>query len=108
MKSNNGRLQDEVSAKSRQIDELLNPGIIQSNDIRRTLTSKKPDTSEVVMSLRRKVYKAEENVRDKENVIRYVCASENNHVKKRVKATKISADQIFQILWFLFRLLAHN
>ena len=71
VKANNGRLQDEVIAKSRKIEELLNPDL-QSNDLRRTLTSKKPDASEVVMSLRRKVYKAEENLRDKENVIRYL------------------------------------
>jgi len=73
MKAKIVRLEDETVAKSKKIDELLNPQL-QSNDIRRTLTSKNAETSEVVMSLRRKVHKLEENLRSKENETRKMAS----------------------------------
>lgn len=73
LKAKNNRLEDEVLAKSKKIDELLNPET-QSNDLRRTLTSKRPGTSEVVMSLRRKIHKLEETLRGKENELRKISS----------------------------------
>eukprot|EP00111_Clytia_hemisphaerica_P005756 TCONS_00016693-protein len=69
LKAKNGRLSDEILSKSKKIEELLSPET-QNNDLRRTITSKSGTTSEVVMSLKRKIYKLEENLRSKENETR--------------------------------------
>ncbi|XP_012554993.2 IQ domain-containing protein E isoform X1 [Hydra vulgaris] len=95
MKAKNLRLEEENIAKSKKIDELLNPDT-QSNDLRRTLTSKKPSSSEVVMSLRRKIYKLEETLRNKENETRKIVTdmkytnSEELRIENQVYLSEIN------------------
>jgi len=85
IKSKMHKVEEDNFAKSRQIDELINPNM-QSNEIRRTLTNKKPDANAVVTSLKHKLHSMERVVKSKDN--------ELSKLKNDMKYTDLAELQI--------------
>lgn len=59
------RLEEDNLKKEKEIDVLLNPQ--KSEELRRTLADKKPDSGSVIHSLKQKILKLETQMRDKES-----------------------------------------
>ncbi|XP_053385019.1 golgin subfamily A member 6-like protein 22 isoform X2 [Mercenaria mercenaria] len=64
MKAKIRRLEEDNLKKEKEIDSLLNPQ--KSEELRRTLTDKRPDSGSVIHSLKQKILKLETQMRDKE------------------------------------------
>lgn len=72
-KSKMRRLEEENAKKEREIDQLLNPN--KNDDIRRTLGDRKPDSAAVIYSMKQKVFKLEQQLRDREAALKFVYPS---------------------------------
>ncbi|XP_044172154.1 IQ domain-containing protein E-like isoform X5 [Acropora millepora] len=79
------RVEGENILKDRKMEDLLNQRK-QPEDVRRTLTDKKGDTSAIVNSLKQKLHGVERTVKDKE--------TELSQLKKTLKMTNIEELQI--------------
>jgi len=79
------RVEGENVLKDRKMEDLLNTRK-QPEDVRRTLTDKKGNTSAIVNSLKQKLHAVERTVKDKE--------AELSHLKKDIKMTNIEELQI--------------
>nr|XP_058944436.1 IQ domain-containing protein E-like isoform X2 [Pocillopora verrucosa] len=79
------RVEGENVLKDRKMEDLLNTRK-QPEDVRRTLTDKKGDTSAIVNSLKQKLHAVERTVKDKE--------AELSQLKKDIKMTNIEELQI--------------
>ncbi|XP_041362365.1 IQ domain-containing protein E-like isoform X3 [Gigantopelta aegis] len=79
MKAKVRRLEEDNIKKEKEIENLLNPS--KSDELRRTLGDKKPDSGAVIHSLKQKILKLEVQLREKEQ----------SHVKlaAELKTTKI-------------------
>ncbi|XP_060594862.1 IQ domain-containing protein E-like isoform X2 [Ruditapes philippinarum] len=64
MKAKIRRLEEDNLKKEKEIDSLLNPQ--KSEELRRTLADKRPDSGSVIHSLKQKILKLETQMRDKE------------------------------------------
>ncbi|KAL4240651.1 hypothetical protein ACF0H5_001442 [Mactra antiquata] len=64
MKAKIRRLEEDNLKKEKEIDSLLHPQ--KSEELRRTLTDKRPDSGSVIHSLKQKILKLETQMRDKE------------------------------------------
>ncbi|XP_078356588.1 IQ domain-containing protein E-like, partial [Oculina patagonica] len=79
------RVEGENVLKDRKMEDLLNTRK-QPEDVRRTLTDKKGDTSAIVNSLKQKLHAVERTVKDKE--------AELSQLKKDIKMTNIEELEI--------------
>ncbi|XP_068711834.1 uncharacterized protein [Montipora foliosa] len=79
------RVEGENVLKDRKMEDLLNQRK-QPEDVRRTLTDKKGDTSAIVNSLKQKLHAVERTVKDKE--------AELSQLRKTIKMTNIEELQI--------------
>ncbi|XP_076443397.1 uncharacterized protein LOC143281951 isoform X2 [Babylonia areolata] len=79
MKTKIRRLEEDNLKKEKEIESLLNPG--KSEEIRRTLGDRKPDSGAVIHSLKQKILKLEVQLRDKE--------SAHNKLVADMKVTKV-------------------
>ncbi|XP_076779648.1 IQ domain-containing protein E isoform X5 [Arvicanthis niloticus] len=61
------RLEEENSRKDRQIEQLLDPG--RGPDFVRTLAEKKPDTGWVITGLKQRIFRLEQQCKEKDNTI---------------------------------------
>ncbi|XP_036027762.1 IQ domain-containing protein E isoform X4 [Onychomys torridus] len=61
------RLEEENSRKDRQIEQLLDPG--RGPDFVRTLAEKKPDTGWVITGLKQRIFRLEQQCKDKDSTI---------------------------------------
>eukprot|EP00795_Rhopilema_esculentum_P001536 gene1536-15985_t len=63
------KVEEDNFVKARQIEELINPNM-QTNEMRRTLTDKKADSSAVIKSLKHKLHSVERVVKNKDSELR--------------------------------------
>uniref|UniRef100_A0A8C2LLL6 IQ motif containing E n=1 Tax=Cricetulus griseus TaxID=10029 RepID=A0A8C2LLL6_CRIGR len=61
------RLEEENNRKDRQIEQLLDPG--RGPDFVRTLAEKRPDTGWVITGLKQRIFKLEQQCKEKDNTI---------------------------------------
>ncbi|XP_067935175.1 IQ domain-containing protein E-like isoform X2 [Watersipora subatra] len=73
------RVEEDNLKKEKEIESLMDP--TKSGDLRRTLTDRKPDSSAVVHSLKQKIMRLEQQVREKEQSI--------STMKSDVRATNL-------------------
>ncbi|XP_074647702.1 uncharacterized protein LOC141903482 isoform X2 [Tubulanus polymorphus] len=64
MKSKIRRLEEDNAKKEKEIEQLLDPS--KSEEMRRTLADKRPDTGTVIHSLKQKILRLEQNLKEKE------------------------------------------
>ncbi|KAL1763445.1 IQ domain-containing protein E isoform X1, partial [Sigmodon hispidus] len=63
------RLEEENNRKDRQIEQLLDPG--RGPDFVRTLAEKKSDTGWVITGLKQRIFRLEQQCKEKDNTIKY-------------------------------------
>ncbi|KAL8593279.1 hypothetical protein ACOMHN_009932 [Nucella lapillus] len=79
MKTKVRRLEEDNMKKEKEIESLLDPG--KSEEIRRTLGDRKPDSGAVIYSLKQKILKLEVQLRDRESAY--------NKLQADMKVTKV-------------------
>ncbi|XP_025100404.1 IQ domain-containing protein E-like isoform X2 [Pomacea canaliculata] len=79
MKTKIRRLEEDNVKKEKEIESLLNPGM--SEEIRRTLGDRKPESGAVIHSLKQKILKLEVQLRDRESAY--------NKLQADLKVTKV-------------------
>lgn len=79
LKSKVRRIEEDNIKKEREIEHLLDPS--KSDEMRRTLADKRPDTGTVIHSLKQKILKLEHQLKDKE--------AEYNKLHSDLKTTKV-------------------
>ncbi|XP_064631558.1 IQ domain-containing protein E-like isoform X2 [Lineus longissimus] len=84
MKSKLRRVEEDNAKKDKEIEQLLNPS--KSEDLRRTLGDRKPDSGAVIHSLKQKVLKLEQQLKEKE--------AAHKKLQSDIKATKIEETKI--------------
>ncbi|KAK7112124.1 hypothetical protein V1264_011627 [Littorina saxatilis] len=79
MKTKIRRLEEDNLKKEKEMESLLNPG--KSEEIRRTIGDRKPDSGAVIHSLKQKILKLEVQLRDRESAY--------NKLQAELKVTKV-------------------